>query len=227
MKPLYSQQEFDCTNPHEKLSCQCYHCNSPFLVRKSDLNKCINGDPEREYKYCSASCKSFGDGMKVEVACSNCQTSVIKSRKELKRSKSGNHFCSRSCSASFNNKNKTHGTRRSKIEAYIEQELSKLYPNIIIDFNGKKAIGSELDVFIPSLNLAFELNGIFHYEPIYGVDKLQKIQENDISKTKACHDAKIDLCTIDISGQKYFKPNTSKKYLDIITDIINERLLTS
>jgi hypothetical protein len=94
-----------------------------------------------------------------------------------------------------------------------------------MDFNRKEAIGSELDIHIPSLNLAFELNGIFHYEPIYGEDKLQKIEENDISKSKACHDAKIDLCVIDTSGQKYFKPKTSEKYLNIITNIINKRTM--
>ena len=97
----------------------------------------------------------------------------------------------------------------------------------IIDFNKKDTIGSELDIYFPSLNLAIELNGIFHYEPIYGVDKLNKVQENDKSKTKICHDLKIDLCIIDVSQQKYVKPSTSQKYLDIITNIINERLLIS
>ena len=105
--------------------------------------------------------------------------------------------------------------------------MTQLYPSIHIDFNQKKAINSELDIYIPSLNIAFELNGIFHYEPIYGTNKLRQIQENDISKSKACHEAKIDLCIIDTSTQKYFKESTSQKYLDIINNIIKERLLTS
>ena len=71
------------------------------------------------------------------------------------------------------------------------------------------------------------MNGIFHYEPIYGINKLNQIQENDKSKTKLCHDLKIDLCIIDVSQQKYFTISTSQKYLDIITNIINERLLIS
>ena len=50
-----------------------------------------------------------------------------------------------------------------------------------------------------------------------------QIKENDISKSKACHDAKIDLCIIDTSKQTYVKPSTSQKYLDIITTIIKER----
>ena len=151
----------------------------------------------------------------------NCNKDFIKITAEINRSK--NHFCSKSCSASYSNKNKSHGTRRSKLETYLEEQLTILYPNLHIDFNKKDAIGSELDIYILSLNLAFELNGIFHYEPIYGSSKLSQIQLNDISKSKACHDAKIDLCIIDTSSQKYVKPSTSQKYLDIITNIINQR----
>jgi len=58
-------------------------------------------------------------------------------------------------------------------------------------------------------------------------NKLEQIKENDNSKSKACHDAKIDLCILDTSGQSYFKPSTSKQYLNIITSIIKERLLIS
>ena len=102
-----------------------------------------------------------------------------------------------------------------------------MFPSLEIHFNKSEAISSELDIYVPSLNVAFELNGIFHYEPIYGVDKLERIQENDQSKTKACHEAKIDLCVIDTSAQKYVKPKTSQKYLDIIVKIINDRLSIS
>jgi len=138
-----------------------------------------------------------------------------------------NNFCSLSCSAIYNNKNKKHGTRRSKLEVWLEKQLILLYPNLDIHFNRKDTIGSELDIYIPSINLAIELNGIFHYEPIFGNDKLNQIQENDISKSKACIDNEIDLCIIDTSGQKYFKPKTSQKYLNIIIKIFKERLLTS
>ena len=110
------------------------------------------------------------------------------------------------------------------LTVWIQSKLDELYPNLEIHYNRKEAINSELDIYIPLLNLAFELNGVFHYEPIFGVDKLQKIQENDQSKSKACYDAKIDLCIIDTSNQKYVKPKTSQKYLDIMIKIINERL---
>lgn len=123
------------------------------------------------------------------------------------------------------NKHKTTGTRRSKLEIYLEEQLTILYPNLQIDYNKKDAIGSELDIYIPSLNLAFELNGIFHYEPIFGINKLNQTQINDQNKFKSCIENKIDLCIIDTSFQQKFKINTSKKFLDIIANIINQRTL--
>ena len=162
---------------------------------------------------------------KTLVNCTNCNSEFEKLPSQIK--KTINHFCSKSCSASYNNKHKTTGNRRSKLEVWLEEQLTQLYPDLPIDFNKKSAIGSELDIYIPSLNLAIELNGIFHYEPIYGTNKLDQIQNNDKNKFMLCIEHKIDLCIIDTSGQKYVKPSTSQKYLDIIINIINERLLTS
>lgn len=62
-------------------------------------------------------------------------------------------------------------------------------------------------------------------QPICGPKKLNQIKKNDISKSKACIDNQIDLCIIDTSQQKYVKESTSKEYLDIIINIINQRSL--
>ena len=90
-------------------------------------------------------------------------------------------------------------------------------------FNSKEIINSELDIYLPKLKLAFELNGIFHYESIYGQNKLDQIQNNDNRKFQACLEQGIEICIIDSSQQKYFKKETSQKYLDIITNIINNK----
>ena len=134
-----------------------------------------------------------------------------------------NQFCNRSCSAIYNNTHKTHGTRRSKLEHWLEDQLTILYPSLEIHFNRKDAINSELDFYFPSLKLAFELNGIFHYEPIYGADKLLRTQNNDNRKFQACIEQGIELCIIDSSNQKYFKTATSQKYLDIIINVIESK----
>ena len=225
MKPLYTQKEFNLANSKDLLPCECIYCKSQFNRTKHEIQRFINPKQDRTGDFCSHKCSRLFLKTKQTISCANCNNEFEKYLNEIKKTK--NHFCSQSCSATYNNKNKTHGTRRSKLEIYIETQLSLLYPKLHIDFNQKSAIGSELDIYIPSLNIAFELNGIFHYEPIYGVNKLDQIQNNDISKSKACHDKKIDLCVIDTSQQKYVKPSTSQRYLDIITNIINERLLTS
>lgn len=221
MKPLYTQDEFENAKSKNLLSCECYYCNNLFSVPKSRIIDSLNPNSHIKVMYCSNTCRAFGRNPKQSVLCTNCDKEFLKKPSQIR---SNNNFCSRSCAVTYNNKNKTHGTRRSKLEIYIEEQLSSKYPKLVIEFNQKSAIGSELDIYIPSLNLAFELNGIFHYEPIYGTNKLDQIQNNDISKSKACHDAKIDLCIIDTSAQINFKISTSQKYLDIIINIINERL---
>lgn len=69
--------------------------------------------------------------------------------------------------------------------------------------------------------MAFELNGIFHYEPIYGNDKLNQIQNNDNRKYQACLEHNIELCIIDTSYFKHFKEDKAKEFLNIISSIIN------
>lgn len=225
MKPLYTKEEFENAKSMVKLPCECYQCGNTFYKIKKEISSFINNNPLPKIKYCSINCMNNSRKNKIIVKCNNCNNEFSKLPNKIK--KSTNHFCSNSCAATYNNKNKTKGNRRSKLEIYLEEQLTQIYPNLHIDFNKKSAIGSELDIYIPSLNLAFELNGIFHYEPIYGVNKLNQIQSNDKSKSLACHEAKIDLCIIDTSLQINFKISSSQKYLDIITNIINERLLTS
>jgi len=218
MIPLFTQDEFNNSKSRDKLPCQCHICSNPFYKIKYDIQKYLKSDKSHRIMFCSLNCRKT----KKLIKCSNCGCSFEKLPSQME--KSSNHFCSQSCSATYNNKNKTHGNRRSKLEIWLEEQLTILYPNLQIDFNKKEIIGSELDIYFPSLNLAIELNGIFHYEPIYGVNKLSQIQENDKSKTKLCHDLKIDLCIIDVSQQKYVKPSTSQKYLDIIVKIVNSRI---
>lgn len=225
MKPLYSKEEFDSVTSRTKLQCECEYCGNSFYALKGNIKLALNGSKHHKCNYCSKECASkakINPETFISVSCTFCDKPIKKLFSASKRHK--NYFCSHSCSTKYNNKHKTTGYRRSKLEIWLEGQLTNLYPNLEIHYNKTSAIESELDIYIPSLNVAFELNGIFHYEPIYGVNKLNQIQENDKSKSKACHEAKIDLCIIDTSGQKYVKPSTSQKYLDIILNIINSRI---
>lgn len=209
--------------------CECCGCEfkkqkkflKSFLKRKSDDPRARIGS----IRFCSKRCEyekrkaSF-----VEKDCAFCGSVIFTKNHLLRKSKSGNMFCSKSCSAKYNNTHKTTGNKRSKMEIWIETELRNKYDFEII-FNGKEAINSELDIYIPILNLAFELNGIFHYEPIYGEDKLNSIKTNDDRKFQACLEKKIELCIIDVSGSIKFKPERDRKYLNIICEIIDKKIL--
>jgi len=219
---MYTENEFNLAKPIDELPCECYNCNNIFYITKHKIQRSLNKNHVSTSHFCSNKCKFIAQKTKQKINCTNCNLEFEKFPSQIK--KSSNHYCNKSCAATYNNKNKKHGTKRSKLEIWLEEQLTILYPNLVIHFNRKDTIGSELDIYFPTLNLAIELNGIFHYEPIFGIDKLSKIQKNDKSKSKTCIDAKIDLCIIDTSAQKYFKPKTSQKYFDIIIKIVNERV---
>lgn len=54
----------------------------------------------------------------------------------------------------------------------------------------------ELDVYIPSLNLAFEYQGKQHFTNIYSMQDHTKVQERDSEKRALCSSLGIDLIEI-------------------------------
>jgi len=176
--------------------------------------------------YCSRSCApktSTKKNRPINTACTLCNKQLSVYAATYNRSKTKRFFCNKSCAATYNNTYKQHGTRVSKLEKWLQEKLSSIYPELEIHYNRKDAVNSELDIFIPEYKLAFELNGIFHYEPIYGKELLMKAQNNDHRKMQACHERNIELCIIDTSSQTYFKESTSIIFLNIITKIIDKK----
>lgn len=201
-----------------KLKCHMHHHKdgyyNPSVERQKNRSKLL----QEEY-------------YKNPTKCSQCSTPIdykkaIKKRHYASRNKTSNVFCNSSCAATYNNTHKTHGSNRSKLECYLAGKLIELYPTLEFHFNKKDAINSELDIYIPRLSLAFELNGIYHYEPIHGTDVLAKIQNNDKRKFQACLEKQIELCIIDSSQLSYMKDSNALKYLKIIQNIIDQKVLT-
>lgn len=202
----------------------CNNCQKDFPVTHSKYNFRRSSFKLKGVKiYCSRECRIKGTNKNdpVSVICKNCNIEFKKAYYAVKHHP--NHFCTQSCAATYNNKNKTHGTRRSKLEIWLEERLTSMHTDLEIHFNRKDTINSELDIYIPSMKLAFELNGIYHYEPIHGSELLEKIQNNDNRKFQACLERGIELCIIDSSSLTYFKPINAKKYLDIICNLISEK----
>ena len=224
MKSLYTKNKFDEVKSRTKLPLQCKQCHKTFYIAKNKIQEILKGNTNRTGDFCSKKC---GQQYKYRnsthiIICKQCSKQFKTNNAELKR-KSINHFCSHICNGIYQSQHRKYGTSRSKLEKWLELQLITLYPNLRIIFNNSELINSELDIYIPSLKLAFELNGVFHYEPIFGIEKLNKTQSNDNRKMLACSEKCVSLCVIDTTKQKYFKEKTSYQYLNIITNIIDER----
>lgn len=220
MKPLYSEKEFLFAKTLDKLPLTCLHCNATFFKRKKDIKESGKG-LKNTSEYCSRFCSGQTRSFKQTVSCLECGKQIVKKRCEL----SVHNFCSLSCSCTYKNTHKTKACKVSKLELFLQTKLLEKYSDIEFHFNKTDAVNSELDIYIPSLKLAFELNGIFHYEPVYGPEKLQQIQTNDHKKLEACLVHNIALFIIDSSKFNHFTTKGALVYLDIVTDIIDKKLI--
>ena len=166
----------------------CDYCHKLF-IRSKDYKVF-------EKSYCSRNCMYKAHDKRKYINCGFCNTVFLTEDKNIRKSKSGFVFCTRSCAAKYNNQFKIK-SNRSKIEIKFGEELQKLFPKLEFIFNDKIALnGYELDIYIPELKLAIEWNGIVHYQPIYGQDKLKNTQYKDYQKQLLCQKLNIDLIVI-------------------------------
>jgi hypothetical protein len=219
----YTNDMFLKAKANDLLPLECEFCHNTFFKKKTVITNSNNKKSKITLQYCSQACN--GKRRIHKMACSFCGNIFERPHSEnIKRNKSKRRFCSHSCAARYNNAHKKTGTRRSKFEKHIEKILNNKFKNLEIIYNDHSAINSELDIYIPSLLLAFELNGIFHYEPIYGKDKLKNIQSNDTRKFQACLENSIELCIINISSITYYSEKKMTPIADIINSIIQQKL---
>jgi hypothetical protein len=217
MTPLYTQEQFDKCKSRGLLPLKCENCGDTFHKQKHYIQ--ADG-----FKYCSKSCQNKAQIKAVTKPCGSCGKETTRQLNQYQSSKSGLIFCNPSCSAKYSNTHKTTGTRVSKLEKWLAEKLIQTYPNLEFEFNKIDAINAELDIYIPTVKLAFELNGIYHYEPIYGADKLNRTQNNDKRKMQACLEKGIALCVLDTSQQKRFTEKSSLIFWDTIQEVIKKHL---
>lgn len=145
--------------------------------------------------------------------CEECKIEILKQKSKITKNKY--NFCSKSCSAKFQNKNKTLGKlNKSKAEGYLSNLIRNDFENLSVKENVRDILPSslEIDIYIPQIHFAIEINGPLHFLPIYGIEKLSKIQNKDAQKKREAAEAKCKLLIINISRIKYWKE--TKEYLD-------------
>lgn len=199
---------------------RCHFCDCIFEIEKRKLLKDFFPGKRRKKKFCSKTCQYNSAKTKTYVECKNCKKEFKKTPSQIK--KHPNNFCSHSCSATFNNKNKKFGLRRSKMEILLEEVIIANFADVIYLVNDKSVIGSELDFYFPDLRFAIELNGIFHYEPIYGEKKFEQIKNNDQQKMIRCYEQGIELCVIDISSITYLSKKVIERYKTLFIEILKK-----
>lgn len=118
-----------------------------------------------------------------------------------KRKKKTLECCSRSCNMKHLTKTKKIKTKnRSKPELMLCNAIIAEFSNIELHISDRTTLesGLELDIYIPERSLAIEVNGITHYEPIYGQEKLDRTRRNDKAKREEAKTMGITVLTVDI-----------------------------
>ncbi len=183
----------------------CDHCNENFEVTpkqwtaRRSLKKA-----EGMRTFCGRACQLKGMGREVKTIikcnCEECGNDLERSSTNKRRYPLS--FCDPSCAITYKNKLRQ-GHSRSKLEVYLEERLLEEFSFLNFLFNDRQKIGLELDIYLPELNLAFEINGIFHYLPIFGQKKLEETQERDFLKNRFCSELGIKVVTIDVRKMQF------------------------
>jgi hypothetical protein len=222
MITLFSKEEYESAKNSDLLQCKCEFCSKTFYTSKRHISFEIKHN-RNQVRFCSRIC-FIESTKKKPVTCLVCGKNV--KRRQVKRSsRTSNKFCCRSHAAYYNNTHKTTGIRRSRLESFVSRELEQRFDKILFLFNNRSAIGYELDIYIPSLAIAFELNGIVHYRPIFGEEKFKNIQRVDNEKSLRCGNVGVHLYIIDTSSQQKFTEDSSACFLQRIVNVIESEIL--
>lgn len=159
--------------------------------------------------------------MTLTFICARCTRETTRKRPAKDPEKV---YCGTRCRRRAVRDRRPRKTTRSKIELFLEERFGQEYPNLEVLYNSRSAVGLELDIYFPGLKLAVELNGIFHYQPIFGKRSLFRTQRNDMRKRARCEKKNIHLMVLDISEIKKFTPEINEELFEIIRGLVDERL---
>lgn len=161
----------ECRNVYNRNSVclPCGYCGTMVERPKSMLSG-------KKNIFCSKACFDKSQQTQIQVSCKTCGKEFMKHQCYIKRS--DHDFCSVECSAK-------HPVRESKAEKMFAEILRD--KQITFIRNDRHVLRPlEIDFYFPEFDLAVEINGPQHYQPIYGEDILEKQKSRDRKKRRIC-----------------------------------------
>lgn len=221
-------QSFDINNPTSGgfCSCKCWteynHSNTTIKINCSECKKekIIYKRELRKHNFCSSSCSAIyynRPRQKIKIKKIKTHSAIVKINcKYCNQETTNKKYCNGSCRNKDQNKYKNGS--KSYAEKILASKLKLNFPEWIIHENDRKTLnGLELDIYIPSIKLAIEWNGIYHIEPIKGEETLQKIIKKDNTKIEMCKNLGINLIVVS-------DRTSHKKFIEETTDDIVKKL---
>lgn len=114
-------------------------------------------------------------------------------------------------------KHTTESICREVLEEVFDCKFPKVRPSWLVGANNCLL---ELDGYCEDLGLAFEYNGIQHYQPVDffgGSEKFKMIQKNDFLKKRLCKENNVNLLVI-----KHINKTTRESVEEKIMEILSE-----
>lgn len=197
---------------HIKHNCVCDYCHITFYKTPSRIAESINN-------FCTLECRGLFNRKRELVQCATCDKSFEKIQCYINRTSKS--FCSAECYYKCPDKINHFTCHRSKAEDYLSSLILNDFPQINIIHNDTATLnnGLEIDLCIPELFIAIELNGPTHYTNIYGENNLLKTQDRDKRKICGLVELNYQLFIINIScfkNLKQAKPHIQHEYQNII-----------
>ena len=117
----FIELEYKAAKSSDYLTFECEKCGNDFKKQKKFLKSILNGTSNSVIKYCSRKCEVEARIEDIDVICAECNTKFSSKPHLLKKSKSGNMFCNKSCSAKYNNKKRKKKSNVSDYESYKQK----------------------------------------------------------------------------------------------------------
>ena len=141
---------------------ECENCGIVFHKPTCDVLTSLKGNPQFALRFCSLKChhaKRVKD-THAEVACEQCGKVVVKQTSWLKNNR--HNFCSRSCSAKFQNAHKTLGKlRKSKAEIYLAELMRADFQGLLDEENVRGVLPSGLEQLCTFIQKSLHNSWIF------------------------------------------------------------------